>query len=547
MIRRVWIVAIGVLIASGHLQAQHEASSDKSGPPPLYDNLGDHHHAITTSSPEAQKYFDQGLRIVYGFNHDEATASFREAARLDPKCAMAYWGIAFSGGPNYNLEMDEPHRKICLEAIGKAKELAAGASEAERAYIDALAIRFSDAPGADQKALNKLYADAMREVAKKYPDDLDAATLFADAMMNLRPWDLWMKDGKPQPGTDEIIATLEGILKKKPDHPGAIHYYIHATEASLTPEKALPYADRLGALVPGAGHLVHMPSHTYIRTGRYKDAAEVNARAAEVDRKYIAARKAEGFYPMMYYSHNVHFLWAAASFEGCSATALEAARRVAAQMSPEMVKEMPMLEFVPPTPYFCLVRFGKWDEMLKEPAPPEFMKFTTAMWHYARGLSFAGKGSLDDAAKELAETEKIAPSIPADLKIGQNTASSLVKVATVVLAGTIAEKRKNYDEAIAKFTEGVKLEDELGYDEPADWYYPVRQALGAALLEAGKPKDAEAVYREDLKRNPENGWSLKGLALSLRAQGKKDAAREANRRFAKAWPRADVKLESSRF
>ena len=514
---------------------------------PLFDNLGSYHHPITTSSPLARRYFDQGLRLVYAFNHDEAIRAFREAARLDPDCAMAQWGVALALGPNYNLALDAEHNQAAYEAAQRAQALAPKASEAERAYIEAVGKRYSVEPGADRKALDRAYADAMRQVAHRYPDDPDAATLFAEALMDLRPWDLWTLDGEPQPGTLEIAATLEAVLAKYPEHPGANHYYIHVMEASPRPERALPSAQRIAELEPGAGHLVHMPSHIYMRLGRYADAAEANRRAIGVDLQYLARVKPEGIYPMMYYPHNIHFLWAAASMEGRSQEALQAARDVVKHLNPEMVEQMPMLEAYTPTLLFALVRFGKWQEVLQEPAPPAGQRYTTGIWHYARGLALAATGRAAQAGAEQARVSAIAKEIPADRIIGDNTpAATLLQLAAETLAGEIAARSGQPDRGIRHLEEAVRLQDGLPYTEPPPWYYPVRQSLGAVLLQAGRAAQAEAVYREDLRRNPHNGWSLYGLAASLRAQKGKDAG-PVEQEYRQAWAHADVTLTASRF
>jgi tetratricopeptide (TPR) repeat protein len=387
----------------------------------------------------------------------------------------------------------------------------------------------------------------MREVVKRYPDDLDAATLFAESMMNLRPWGLWTKDGQPERGTEEIVSTLESVLKRDPNHPGAIHYYIHAVEASNQPERAEPYADRLGKLVPGAGHLVHMPSHIYIRIGRYNDAAEVNAKAAALDAAYIEKYDIQGPYRMMYYPHNIHFFWASATLQGRSKDALQAARDFSAKLPPEMVRQMPMVEGLYPTYLFALVRFGKWQEILKQPAPPTDLKYSTGMWHYARGWAFAATKQLDKAAAEHAKLAEIAAATPSDVRIMMNSGAALLNLASNVLAGEIAARRGRYDEAVQLLETAVSQQDNLGYEEPPAWYYPVRQSLGAVLVKAGRAEEAEAVYREDLRRNPENGWSLYGLTQSLRAQKKQEDAVETDKRFQKAWAKADVKLTASRF
>lgn len=540
-------LVFGCLAAPVRAEHTHPHLPASSTPPPLFDDIGTLHHPVTTNSPQAQKYFDQGLRLVYAFNHDEATRAFQEAARLDPNCAMAYWGIALTLGPNYNLPVDAERDRAAYEAIQKALALAPQASEAERAYIEAIAKRHSSDPKADRKALDTAYADAMREVAKRYPDDLDAATLFAESMMNLRPWSLWTHDGQPQPGTEEIVSTLESVLKRNPEHPGAIHYYIHAVEASNQPERAEPYADRLGQLTPGAGHLVHMPSHIYIRIGRYHDAAEVNAKAAAVDAAYIEKYNIQGPYRMMYYPHNLHFFWASATLEGRSAAALQAARDFTAKVPADMVRQMPMVEGFYPTYLFALVRFGKWKEILQQPAPPEDLKYSTGMWHYARGWAFAATNQFKKAEAEQAKLAEIAAATPPEARIMMNSGAALLNLASNVLAGEIAARRGHYDEAVQLLETAVSMQDGLGYEEPPAWYYPVRQSLGAVLLKAGRLEAAEAVYREDLRRNPENGWSLYGLTQSLQAQKKKEEAAEAEQRFRKAWARADVKLTASRF
>jgi tetratricopeptide (TPR) repeat protein len=527
---------------------QHHAAVPTSGtPPPLFDDLGTLHHKVTTSSAEAQRYFDQGLRLVYAFNHDEAHRAFTEAARLDPQCAMAYWGIAFTLGPNYNLPVDAERDRAAYAAIQKAVALAPKVSDVERAYIEAIAKRHVADANADRKALDAAFADAMRDVTKRYPEDLDATTLFAESLMNLRPWGLWTKDGKPEPGTEEIVATLESVLQRDSNHPGAIHYYIHAVEASNQPERAEPYADRLGKLVPGAGHLVHMPSHIYIRTGRYHDAAEVNAKAAAIDATYIEKYDIQGPYRMMYYPHNIHFFWASATLEGRSKEALQAARDFSSKLPAEMVRQMPMVEGFFPTYLFALVRFGKWQTILKQPAPPADLKYSTGMWHYARGWALAATKKVDKAVAEHAKLAAIAAATPADMRIMMNSSADLLNLASNVLAGEIAAKRRDYDEAVRLLETAVSLQDNLGYEEPPAWYYPVRQSLGAVLLKARRATDAEAVYREDLRRNPENGWSLYGLRQSLQKQKKKEEAGETEQRFRKAWAKADIQLTASRF
>jgi len=526
--------------------AQHKSQSSAQAVP-IFEGLGKAEHSVTTRSPKVQQYFNQGLRLMYAFNHNEAIRAFQEAARLDPQCAMAQWGIALSLGPNYNVEVDEERSKTAYETVQKALKLASAASPQDRAYIEALATRYSSNPKADRKQLDRAYADAMRKVVKQYPDDLDAATLFAEAMMDLRPWDLWAPDGSPLQGTEEIISTLESVLKRNPDHTGANHFYIHAIEASHLPERGLPSAERLGGLAPAAGHLVHMPAHIYLRLGRYQDAVDCNILAAKVDRDYIAKNQPEGVYPMLYYPHNVHFLWSALCFEGRSTEALKAGEEFTALVPAEMVRQMPMLEGFVPTHLFTLVRFGKWEEILKQPKPPEDLTYTTGIWHYARGRALAAQGKPDAAAEELENLAKIIAAMPPDRLLMRHRADHLLSVAYNLLAGDLAERQKRTATALVHLREAVRLEDALLYDEPPAWFYPTRQTLGAALLKAGRPKDAEVLYLEDLKKYPENGWSLFGLTQSLQAQGRADDAAETEARFKKAWARADLKLEASAY
>jgi tetratricopeptide (TPR) repeat protein len=537
-----------MLAVATPLRAEHDHGAPATDAVPLFADLGTHHHAITTRVPDAQRYFDQGLRLVYAFNHDEATRAFREAARLDPTCAMAWWGVALASGPNYNLPIDPERETAALDAVARGMALAEHASPRERQYLDAVAIRYGKAPGGDRKALDRAYADAMRKVTQADPSDLDAAVIYAEALMVLRPWDLWTLDGYPNPGTEEIVTVLEGVLQKAPDHPGANHYYIHAVEASRTPERALESARRVGTVMPGAGHLVHMPSHIYMRTGQWEDAAAANERAIAVDRRYIESQKPGGVYPMMYYPHNIHFLWSAASMQGRSREAIGAAREVGGAVAPEMMRAMPMLEYFAPTVVFGLVRFGRWDDVLEEPAPGDEFVYASGMWHYGRGMAFAATGRPDDAARELAAVEAAAQATPSDRIVADNQpARRLLELAAAVLAGESAGRRGDTDAATSELQRAVLLEDALPYTEPPPWYFPVRQSLGAALLAGGRPDEAAVVYREDLRRNPDNGWSLFGLAQSLRAAGDAREAAATDRRFRDAWTQADVKLTASRF
>ena len=547
------LLAAAILLAACSTQsAPHDhgnAASATTAAPPLFDDLGRYHRAITTTSPRAQAYFDQGLRLVYGFNHYEAQAAFREAARLDPTCAMCAWGIALTYGSNYNSPTDAERERGALTAVSQARALAAvAATDRERALIAALATRHSAAPGADRVALDRAYADAMRDVSRRFPDDLDAATLLADALMNLRPWSLWTTEGAPQPGTEEIVATLERVLAVDPMHPGANHLYIHAVEASPDPRRAEAAADRLRGLMPGAGHMVHMPSHIYYRIGRYADAAEVNVQAVAADRAYFAKSRPSPIYRMMYYPHNLDFVWHAAALEGRGAECLRAAREFAAAAPAEAVLEMPDMETAPAAPYFALVRFGRWAEMLAEPAPPARMLYVTGAWRYARGLAFLGTGRRAEAASELGQLRAVRQSVPAERTLANFfKMSDMLALAAEILAGEIAARGGDADAAVKHLAEAVRIQDEHWFTEPPPWYFPVRQSLGAALLQAGRAAEAEAVYREDLRRNHENGWSLFGLAQSLRAQGKTADASAIDARFRRAWARADVALVSSRF
>jgi tetratricopeptide (TPR) repeat protein len=460
--------------------------------------------------------------------------------------AMAYWGQALVLGPNVNAPMTPEDEPKAYELAQKAMSLRSGASPRERAYIEAVAQRYSG-KAEDRAARDRAYADAMREVARRFPADLDAASLYAESLMDLRPWSYWAPDGRPQPGTPEVLSTLEGVLARQADHPLALHLYIHAVEATRNPEKAEKAADRLLRLMPGAGHMVHMPSHIYMRIGRYADASASNEAAALADEDYITQCRAQGLYPMGYYPHNIHFLWFSSTAEGRSRTAIEAARKVASKVDDAAMKGLPFLAGFRVVPYYALTRFGKWDEMLAEPAPPDNL-FLKGTWHYGRGLAHAARGELFDADRELAEVRKIAadPALKFNL-FSPNTADSIFAIAPEILAGDLAARRKDYDTALGHLERAVRLEDALVYTEPAEWHYPPRQILADVLLQAGRVREAETVYWADLARNPENGWSLFGLAQALRAQKRDEEAAAVEKRFEKAWAKADVKLAASRF
>jgi tetratricopeptide (TPR) repeat protein len=511
----------------------------------LMTGLGDLHHPVSTSNPEAQKFFDQGMRLIYAFNHQEAAGSFERAAELDPKMAMAYWGLAEAVGPNYNDPADPDRYKKANEAIAKAESLAAGASPNEKAYIAAMALRFPADPAADHRLAAERYRNAMGDVVKQYPDDLDAATLFAEAGMDLHPWGLWRPDGTPEGGTEDIVATLESVLKRDPNHMGAIHYYIHAVEASPNPERALAAANRLAALAPAAGHLVHMPGHVYIRTGDFEAAVKTNQLAAAADRAYMQANGAQGMYPAMYYSHNLHFIAACSSMNGNYAEARKAAEMLATHVGP-MVKDIPPLEGFMTVPLAVEVRFQKWDQILATPQPAAAMQTTTVYWHFARGMALAAKGRVAEAETEHRLVSEATNKTPPDQVFAMpvnNKAKDVLTIATNVLGAKIALAKKDSDKAIAMLRHAVATQDSLKYDEPPDWFYPVRESLGAVLLLSGNAAEAEKVFREDLDRNPRNPRSLFGLAEALRAQNRAYDAQFVDKQFQSNWKSTDIKLK----
>jgi hypothetical protein len=540
------IVALGSALVLALACAQEKKAEAPAGSPPQLEGLSDHHMAITTASPLAQKYFDQGIRLVYAFNHDEAIRAFEAAQKLDPDCAMCYWGVALALGPNINALMEASANPRAVEALGKAVERAPKASAREQAYIIALSARYSDKPDADRAALDRAYADAMRQVVRSHPDDLDAATLFAEALMDLTPWAYWTKTSEPTQYTNEIVGQLERVLAADPSHPGANHYIIHAVEASNEPGKALASAKRLETLAPTAGHLVHMSAHTYMRVGRYHDASVANERGARADEAYMAWCKSGGSYPMIYYPHNLHFLWASESFEGRSAASLATAKKLAEQIPAEAARAAPPAQELYAVRYFAPVRFGKWDQLLAEPAPPDDLRYATGMYHWGRGMAFAATGKLDEAAGEQSALAAISGEAAAkNLEFLEGSSAQLLEIASHVLAAEIASKKGNHDAALAELETAQAGEYALRYTEPPPWPIPVRHFQGAALLAAGRAADAETVYRADLVEYPENGWALYGLAESLRQQNK--PAAEVTARFNAAWAAADVKLTSSRF
>jgi hypothetical protein len=518
----------------------------QSKSPVLMPGLGQHHHTISTKNPEAQRFFDQGLTLVFAFNHEEAARAFRRASELDAQSAMAFWGVALALGPCINLiDVDPPHEKAAYEAVQKALLFAPGATERERDYIQALAKRYSPNPKVDLRKLDVEYANAMRELSKRYPDDLDAATLYAESIMDLHPWKLWSLDGRPTEGTEEIVAVLESVLRRDPDHLGANHYYIHATEASPHPAWAIASAKRLETLAPEAGHLVHMPAHTYMRVGDYSAAAHSNAVGADADRAYLRESATTGsMYDMMYYCHNLHFLAASYSMAGDFTHAKQAADELVAHVGP-MVHDMPMAEVYTPTPIFVLVRFHRWDEVLKLPPPNPSLAMTTAFWHFARGSAFAAKGQIAIAEAERRILETARKETPADLEFSFffNKAQTFLDLAENVLDARIFAAKGDHERAIKYWDNAVEIQDRLNYGEPPEWFYPVRESLGGTFLLNGQADRAEAVFRADLQQYPRNPRSLFGLLRTLEAQKKSAKVEEVRREFEAAWKNADVPLE----
>jgi len=515
----------------------HAAPQTKTRPVTLVTGLGDLHHPVSTHNPQAQEFFDQGLRFIYAFNHDEAARSFQHAAELEPKLAMAYWGVAEAVGPNYNDPADPDRYKHAHDAVQKAVDLSVAASPSEQAYIQALAKRFPADPTSDLRKAAEDYRDAMRQVVSEFPDDLDAATLFAEAGMNLHPWGLWHVDSTPEAGTEEIVSTLESVMKRDPNHLGAIHYYIHAVEASNNPERALAGANKLAALAPGAGHIVHMPAHVYIRTGDYAAAVKTNEKAAEVDRAYIKATGVQGIYPMMYYSHNLHFIAMCSAMNGNYLESRKNADLLAQNVGPH-VKDMPPLEGFMTIPTAVELRFHHWNELLKMPQPDAAMKTATVFWHFARGLALAGTGKVADAEAEYKIVSEAEEATPPDVIFQMpinNKAKDIMKIAKDVLGAKIAIAKKDNAGAIAMLTDAVAIQDTLKYGEPPDWFYPVRESLGGALLMSGDAAGAEKVFRADLDRNPRNPRSLWGLRQTLLQQKRTYDAGFIQKEFEASW------------
>jgi tetratricopeptide (TPR) repeat protein len=517
--------------------AQEHSAHNPGRPVTLVAGIGDAHHPVSTHNPQAQQFFDQGLRFIYDFNHDEAARSFQHAAELDPKLAMAYWGVAEAVGPNYNDPADPERYKRAHDAVEKALDLSASASESEQAYIQAMARRFPADSKSDLKKAAEDYRDAMRQVVSEFPDDLDAATLFAEAGMDLHPWGLWHIDGTPEAGTDEIVSTLESVMKRDPNHLGAIHYYIHAVEASANPERALAGANKLAALAPAAGHIVHMPAHVYIRTGDYEAAVKTNEQAASVDRAYIKATGAQGIYPMMYYSHNLHFIAMCGAMNGNYAESRRNADLLVENVGPH-VKDMPPLEGFMTIPVAVEIRFHHWNEILKMPQPDAAMKTATVFWHFGRGLALAGTGKVAEAEAEYKIVSEAEAATPPDVIFQMpinNKAKDIMKIAKDVLGAKIAMAKKDNSGAIVMLKEAVAIQDTLKYGEPPDWFFPVRESLGGALLMTGDAAAAEKVFRDDLDRNLRNPRSLWGLHQALLQQKRDYDAGFIQKQFEVSW------------
>jgi tetratricopeptide (TPR) repeat protein len=547
-------LSISLLYGIDHLE---------SAPPPpmdlapvgatMLDGLGDHSMPISTRNPEAQRWFDQGLALTYGFNHDAAARSFLRATELDPECAMCWWGAALVLGPHVNAGMDPAYNLAAWERLERARVAAKGGPPREQAYIRALATRYVQDPPEDRRPLDEAYAAAMGQLVREYPDDLDAATLHAEALMNLQPWDYWDEAGKPKGNTAQIVAQLESVIERNPDHPGALHLYIHAVEASNEPERGVAAADRLRTLVPAAGHLVHMPAHIYARVGRWHDAVIANEKAIAADDAYLAAcRPQPGVYPLGYVPHNHHFLWFAATMAGERDTALDAARATAERTSdPELMRTpgFEAMQYFSLTPLFADVRFGRWQQIADTPSPAADLPYMVAMWHYAQGVAAVRQGRLEDASRHHARLVQAGedPAIERMMSWERYSLIHGVRIAERVVAAEIAAARGDNEAAIAAFRAAVATEDALPYDEPPGWHMPVRHSLGALLLATGRPAEAEAVYREELRRNPENGWSLFGLSQALLEQDREDEAATVDARFHEAWAQADISLSASAY
>lgn len=527
-----------------------DALSELDRPVPLFEGLGDADFKITTKSDRAQAYFNQGLRLTVAFNHMEAIRSFKQALKYDPECAMAYWGIAFALGPNYNAAFDPAVLEIVNQALDNARTYMEACTPKEKGLIEALSKRYPIQVAEDQVEYEEAYAASLRSLSRLYPQDNDLKALLVEALMNLHPWDLWKKDGQPQPWTPEILDLLESILERDPEHIAAIHLYIHATEASFTPELAVPWAAKLPGLAPGAGHLVHMPSHTFIRTGDYHKGTLANIRAVEVDSIYVSACHAAGVYPLAYYPHNFHFLAACAAFEGNSQTAVDASWRMVEKLDTVAMRQTgyETIQHYYSIPYYVMVKFARWEDILQLPRPARDLHYPTAIWRYARGMAFIGTGQLESAAKELINLQLLQAeeTIRAFTIWEINKVGDLLDIAAWVLEGELAAAQGDLEKAARMLSKAVAVEDQLSYNEPPDWFFSVRHHLGPVLMKLGDYEKAEAVFRKDLELFPKNGYALHGLYEVLARQGNNLEAQNIQRRLERAWKFADVSLESSR-
>jgi tetratricopeptide (TPR) repeat protein len=512
---------------------------------PIYEDLSKYHRSITTNSSEAQAYFNQGLALYYGYNHAAAILSFKQAIALDSNCVMAWWGQAIASGPHINNpEMDDNAKTLAWEALQRAQDIKDRASPVEYTLINALSKRYTWPAPEDRRSLDVAYADAMREAFGEFPEDPDVATLFADALMNLRPWDLWTPDGIPQPGTEAIMTTLEGVLEKHPDHPGACHFYIHTMEASPFPEKALQAANHLRNKIPGAGHLVHMPSHIDIRLGHYEDAITANLKAIEADSIWISAG---GLYTI-YRAHNYHFLAYAAMFDGQKELALSAANSIIEQVPLDIVRTHPdYLDGFMAVPTHVMVRFGMWEEIITSPRPPDDIYLTTAFWHYGRTVAFAATGRVDEATEEYNALLNAYKLVPDSRLIGNNPGKTVLDIGVLMAKGELEYRKENYEEAFNLLREAVQKDDKLRYDEPWGWMMPIRHSLGALLVEQGLHEEAEDVFNADLVLHPHNGWALKGLATCYHMSGQPQKAKVTEELFHESWFRSDIHLKAACF
>lgn len=538
--------AFAIALAAAGASAQHDHAGAKAAEPEIQAGMGTWHHAITTRNPEAQKYFDQGLAFLYGFNHDEAARYFRRASELDPAAPMPYWGLTLSIGPNYNdVEVNETRAASTYDAVKKALERVPNASDAEGDYVRALAKRYASAdPKSDWKTFHLDYCNTMRDLVRKYPDDLDAATMFGESLMMLRPWQLWTADGKPAPGTEELVAVLESVLRRDPDHPGANHFYIHAVEASPNLERAIPSAMRLLTMMPAAGHIVHMPGHIFLQTGDYDLAAETNVKASDADRAFVQRTGATGMYPLMYWTHNMHFIAFARAQQGRYEQAEQAAKDMVKNVGDgDLEPHMQMLEAVHLYPTMVDLRFHRWDEILATPQPRPERKLTRAFREHARAMALVGKGRMMEAVATRTQFEALRKALPPEsLYLINNKGSDVLALAAATLDARLAWARGERSESIRQWRRAVELEGGIQYDEPPAWFYPVRQSLAAALLRNGQAREAEAVFRETIARHPRDGRLLFGLWQSLVAQKRDTEAALVEQQFQAAWKGATTKL-----